>query len=149
MSENTLVSRVNIEDVDAQAAMVFKAVGVVGEVSTREIASGYTQISVPLSYRLKPTDTEDRHFTARFNVKPEWLTPEYAAAIRTGQVNGTEAIQYRINVQGLLRGLFTSAGLTGAMEFEALSGRLVGFKTKNRKDDPSRLDISYFFKPRV
>lgn len=146
---NGLISNVNLEDVQSQTARPFKAAGVIGVVEQRTIANGYTQIAVPITYRLNPSDSEDRHFTARFNVKQEWLTPEFTAMVNRGDVTGTEKIQYEINVKGLLKGLFSSAGVrTGAMNFDSLAGRSIGFKTKVRKDDPSRLDISFFYAPR-
>jgi hypothetical protein len=146
---STLLGNVQIQDVPAQEAKPFKALGVVGEAKTREIANGYVQVEVPITYRLNATDTQDKTFTARWNLRPEWLTAEYALKVKQGEVSENEKIQYNINVSGLTRGLFTSAGVTeGAMDFALLEGKLVGFKTKQRKDDPSRLDISYFFKPK-
>lgn len=148
MSTATLLGNVRIEDVPSQAAKSFKAVGVIGEIETREIANGYVQVTVPLSYRLNPNDA-DKMFYARWNLRPEWLTPEFVSRVKSGEVSGSEKIQYDINVSGLLKGLFTGAGITeGGFDFNLLPGKLVGFKTKNRKDDPSRLDISFFFKPK-
>jgi hypothetical protein len=143
---NTLISRINIEDVPSQEARTFKAVGLIGEIEVKEVANGYLQVAVPLTYRLHSDDTQDRQFTARFNLRPEWLTPEYSAKVKSGNVTESERIQYNINVKGLLKGLFTGAGVTaGSMDFNLLTGRTVGFKTRNRRNDPSRLDVSYFF----
>lgn len=145
----TVMGTINIEDVPTQEARGFKAIGVIGNVEAREVANGYTQIAVPLSYRLTPQDQHDRQFTARFNIKQEWLTPEYLDRVRSGSLPNNELIQYNINVKGLLKGLFTSAGVAqGSLDFTNLAGRVVGFRTKPRKDDPSRLDISYFFQQR-
>lgn len=142
------MGRIKIEDVESKEARAFKAVGQIGQVEAREVSNGYTQVSVPLTYRLSPQDTTNRNFVARFNFKEEWLTPEYTRKIKAGTVTGTEAIQYTINVRGLLRGLFTGAGISeGDFDYSRLSGKIVGFRTKPRKDDPSRLDIGAFFTP--
>lgn len=144
-----VLGQIKIEDIDAKEARAFKAVGVIGTVETREVNGGYTQVAVPLAYRLSAADQQDRTFVARFNLKPEWLTPQYESKVKQGAINGSEAIQYNINVRGLLRGLFTGAGISkGQMDFSALNGKQVGFRTKPRKDDPSRLDIAAFFGPR-
>src|SRR5579864_278263 len=90
----TLISNINVEDIPSQEARPFKAVGIIGNVETREIANGYTQVVVPISYRLTSQDTQDRQFTARFNIKPEWLTPEFTQAVRMGQVDNSTRIQY-------------------------------------------------------
>lgn len=146
----TLISNMQIDDIPSQEARPFKAVGIIGNVETRDIANGYTQVIVPLSYRLSNADTTDRQFTARFNIKPEWLTNDFAQAVKNGEVDNSTRIQYDINVKGLLKGLFTGAGIkTGTVDFTTLAGRAVGFKTKLRRDDPSRLDLSYFFQPRM
>lgn len=145
----TVMGTINIEDVPKQEARGFKAVGVIGNIEAREVANGYTQIAVPLSYRLSPSDSADRQFTARFNIRKEWLTPEYLTKVQQGTITSNEQIQYNINVKGLLRGLFESAGIAqGGLDLANLAGRVVGFRTKPRKDDPSRLDISYFFSAR-
>ena len=149
MVSQGLISNINLEDVESPTARPFKAAGTIGVIEQRAIANGYTQIAVPITYRLTPMDSEDRHFTARFNIKSEWLTPEFSAMAKRGDLTGTEKIQYEINVKGLLKGLFSGAGVrTGAMDFDSLAGRSIGFKTKVRRDDPSRLDISFFYQPR-
>lgn len=141
---NTLVSNIKVEDVPKPEAFPFKAIGVVGEVESREVRNGYTQVTIPLAYRLKETDQSDRTFYARINIKPEWLEPGFTAATTN------EQISFNINVRKLMRGLFTGAGITeGTMDFNTLQGRMVGFGTKLQKDDPSRLEVSYFFTPRT
>jgi hypothetical protein len=146
---NSLLGNVKIQDIPSQEARAFRGVGTIGDVEVREVANGYTQIAVPLEYRLSPADTNNRTFVARFNVRREWLTPEYAEKVYAGAINGTELIQYNINVRSLLRGLFTSAGVhEGGLDFDTLHGKLVGFRTKVRRDDPSKLEIGGFFAPR-
>ena len=143
------LGKITIQDISAKEARAFKAVGAINGVETREVNGGYVQVAVSLSYRLSAADSQDRQFVARFNLKPEWLTPEYSAKVKAGTITGSEAIQYNINVRGLLRGLFTGAGVTeGDLDFGQLNGKLVGFRTKPRRDDPSRLDIGAFFAPR-
>lgn len=141
---NTLVSNIKVEDVPKPEAFPFKAIGVVGEVESREVRNGYTQVTIPLAYRLKETDQSDRTFYARINLKQEWLLPGFTATTTN------EQISFNINVKKLMRGLFTGAGITeGTMDFNTLQGRMVGFGTKLQKDDPSRLEVSYFFTPRT
>src|SRR5690348_3880660 len=107
-----VLGQIKIEDIDVKEARAFKAVGIIGHVETRDVNGGYMQVSVPLAYRLTAADAQDRTFVARFNLKPEWLTPQYSAKIKSGAINGSEAIQYNINVRGLLKGLFTGAGVS-------------------------------------
>ena len=144
----TTLGRIKIEDVETKEARAFKTIGMIGSVETREVSNDYIQVTVPLTYRLSNHDKADRTFVARFNYKEEWLTPEYESKVKSGVVNGTEAIQYNINVRGLLKGLFAGAGIkSGDFDTAKLSGKMVGFRTKPRKDDPSRLDIGGFFAP--
>jgi len=141
---NTLVSNIKVEDVPKPEARAFKAIGLVGEVESREVRNGYVQVTIPLAYRLAETDQSDRTFYARINIKPEWLQPGFTATTTN------EQISYNINVRKLMRGLFTGAGITeGEMDFNVLQGRTVGFGTKTQKNDPSRLEVSYFFTPKV
>jgi hypothetical protein len=144
------IGRIKIEDVDTKEARAFKTVGMIGHVEAQEVRNGYTQITVPLTYRLNAADKSDRTFVARFNIKEEWLTEEYARKVKAGTVSGSEAIQYTINVRGLLKGLFNGAGITeGDFDYTRLTNKMVGFRTKPRKDDPSRLDIGAFFTPSI
>lgn len=146
----TTIGRIKIEDVDTKEARAFKTIGMIGNVEAREVSNGYTQITVPLTYRLSTSDKQDRTFVARFNIKEEWLTPEFDRKVKAGTVTSSEAIQYNINVRGLLKGLFTGAGIKeGDFDYARLSNKMVGFRTKPRKDDPSRLDIGAFFTPAV
>src|ERR1700747_267324 len=143
----TVLGQIKIEDIEPKAARAFKAVGKIGTIETREVNGGYTQGAVPLTYDLGGSN---RTFVARFNLKQEWLTPQYKAKVRSGNVPENEATQYQINVEGLLRGLFTGAVVSaGTMDFAQLSGKTIGFGTRTRKNDPSRLDIASFFTPRA
>jgi hypothetical protein len=141
---STIISNIKVEDVPSQQAKAFKAVGVIGEPKLNEISNGYTQVVLPITYD-KETGGEST-FTARYNVRAEWFTQEFVDRVRSNNVTGTEKIQYDINMSGLTRGLFAAAGLA-SFDFDGLQGKVVGFKTKNRKDDPSRLDISFFYAP--
>ena len=79
-----------------------------------------------------------------FDFKGMKLPPGFTATTTN------EQISFNINVKKLMRGLFTGAGITeGNMDFNTLQGRMVGFGTKLQKDDPSRLEVSYFFTPKV
>lgn len=149
---NELTSNLRIEDVPKQEARPFDALGVIGAVETKEVSNGYTQVVVPLSYRLSANDATDRTFYARFNIKPHWLTAEFTQQVVTSPttIDPKELIQYNINIKGLLRGLFTGAGIEeGAMDFRSLTGRLVGFRTKTQKNNPDRLEVARFFRPKV
>lgn len=168
--------KVKIADVPENRAVRIRGFGIVGKVQTREIANGFLQLAVPLYFldgEVPPADQKTilenssatvqeaseagtlegvlsslglRTFTARWNVRPEWFDAGYTDLIRSGQVSENEHIQYNINMSGLTRGLAKSAGLD-EVDFEAVTGKVVGFTTKNRKDDPSRLDIAGFYSP--
>jgi|SRR5581483_501378 len=140
---SSLLPKLSVSDVPAKEAKTVKAVGVIGEVQQRAISNGYVRVEVPLDY-VDPETGKDSKFTARFNVRPEWFEPTFKDRLST--LTDSEQVQYNINMQGLTRGLFTSAGLS-EMDFGLLQGQRVGFKTKLRKDDPSFTDISFFFKP--
>jgi hypothetical protein len=146
MSTSALIPNIRVEDVPAREAKPFKSVGVIGEVKQREVANGYVQIEVPIAY-VRENGSDDT-FYARWNVRPEWFTPEFTSRVKSGEVQGSEKVQYDINMSGLTIGLFKGAGISGVLDFSSLPGKRVGFKTKPRKDDPSRLDISFFFAPK-
>lgn len=133
-----------IEDVPAQEAPEVNAVGVVKTVETREVSNGYTQVAVTLTYPAE--NGRDLNYTARWNVRAEWFTPDFKDQVAT--LDRNQGIQYSINMQKLTRGIFKAAGLA-AIDFAALEGSRVGFKTRRRKDDASRTDINGFFAPPV
>jgi len=145
MSTTTVLPKLKVSDVPQQAAKAFSAVGVVQKVSTREVSNGYTRVEVALAYTTEQGN--DSTFYASWNVRPEYFTPEFIERVKSGEVTGSEKTQFDINFSGLTRGLFAAAGLED-IDFDAVIGSRVGFKTKNRKDDPSRLDISRFFAPK-
>ena len=167
-----LLPKIKVSDVPENRAKRVKGLAIVGKVETREVSNGYLQVAVPLLFSEEATEevlaslvpaavdavengnfeqfTRDnnlRILTARWNVRPEWFDGGYTDLIRSGQVSDNERIQYNINMSGLTRGLSKSAGLD-EVDFEALTGRVVGFTTRNRKDNPSRLDIGGFYTPR-
>lgn len=146
MASTSVLPHIAIADVPAHEAKDFKALGVVEAVNSREIANGYIQLEVILAYNRE--DGSESKFYARWNVRPEWFTPEYVARVKSGEVSGSEKTQYDINMSGLSRGICAAAGLEEVALDDSLIGNVVGFKTKKRRDDPSRLDISYFFKPK-
>lgn len=146
MSTGSLIPKIKVGDVPQKEAKAFKTIGVVKEVKQREVSNGYVQIEAHLAYNRE--DGSEDTFYARWNVRPEWFSPDYSARIKSGEVTGSEKIQYDINMSGLTRGLFAAAGMD-EIDFDQVVGQVVGFKTKNRKDDPSRLEISYFFKPKT
>jgi len=143
----TVFGNLTIEDAPGREVQPIKAVGRIGTVSTREISNGYLQVTVPIEYE---KNGETRHFTARWNVRPEWFTREFTERVKSGGLTGTEKTQYDINFAGLTRSIFRATGLTGAFDFARLEGREVGFKTKVRKDrdmGDMREDIGGFFPP--
>lgn len=145
---STVLPRIAISDVPANKAKDFKGLGIVTKIEHREVANGFTQVTVVLEYNREDGSTGT--FYARWNVRPEWFNSEYTSRVKSGDVQGAEKTQYDINMSGLTRGVCAAAGLE-EIDIDpdgALIGKQVGFKTKNRKDDPSRLDISYFFAPK-
>lgn len=147
---NSLMSTLRVEDIPAQEARPFKAVGIIGEIEQKDVSNGKVMITVPFTYRLRETDTADRTFYARIFVRPEWFTPEFAQAASNGGVDEKEVTSFNINVKGLLRGLFRAAGVTeGTLDLTTLTGRLAGFATKPQSNEPDRLQVSYFFAPNV
>jgi hypothetical protein len=135
---SSLIPNIQISDIPKKEAQPFKTVGVVKEVTQKEIANGYIQVTAVLHY-LKDSGGES-DFHARWNLRPEWFRPGYQPT------SDKDKIMYEINVSGLTRGIFAAAELSGT-DFDQLVGKVVGFKTKVRKDDPSNLDISFFYKP--
>ena len=171
----SILPTIKVTDVPENRANKLTGLAIVGYVDQREVANGYVQVVVPLHFyngSQQPTAADLARasdtvlggydngtldetlanvglhtFVARWNVRPEWFDPNYAAAIKAGQVSENEAIQYRINMSNLTRGLFKAAG-TDTIDFTTLPGKVVGFSTRNRKDDPSRLDIASFYAPK-
>jgi hypothetical protein len=138
-----LLSVVAISDVPENKVDKLKATATVGEVQQKEVANGYIGISVPLTFQDEKSGDE-RTFTARFNVKPEWFEAGFDAA----SLEDKERISYQINMQRNVRGLFKSAGLD-SIDFDAITGETVGFTAGPRKDDPSRLELKSFYTPKA
>lgn len=139
---SSLIPTIKVSDVPVEEHKPIKSVGVIGDVKLNEIANGYVQVDVPLEFINDAGKAEIFH--ARWNVRPEWFSAEYAENVKAGSVQGSELTQYNINMSGLTRGLFKAAKLED-MDFDLLKGQRVGFKTKARKNDPSRGDISFFY----
>lgn len=143
MSTTTILPNIKIEDVPQNAAQVIEGIGTIGDVELKPVANGYTRVTVPLTYT--KSNGSDGTFYANWNVREEWFTPAFVERYKAGELQGTEALQYQINMSGLTRGLFTAVGLADT-DFTKLTGLRVGFKTKTRKNDPSKLDVSRFTK---
>ena len=73
-----ILPTVSITDVPENKADKVSAVGTIGEVTTKEVANGYVSVSIPITYTDAKTGDE-RTFTARYNVKPEWFDAGFAA----------------------------------------------------------------------
>lgn len=134
-----LLNVIQISDVPEQTVDKIKAVGTVGQVSQKEVANGYVQVSVPLTFNDEKSGDE-RTFTARFNIKPSWTEAGFDLA----DLDDREKISYQINLQKLARNLFKNAGLD-SMDYDAIVGERVGFTAGPQKNDPSRLEIKGFF----
>ncbi len=172
-----ILPTIKTDAVPVEAAKPIKGLGVLGRPELREISNGYVQIALPIfffgdSAAESTTETLSqvaesimaaydnstvdstveslgmRTFIARWNVRPEWFDPTYAEAVKNGKVSDSEKIQYRINMGGLTRGLFAALGLE-EINFEELGGQVVGFNTRARKNEPQRLDIASFYKPKT
>ena len=159
MVTSPLIPQINIEDVSQKRAETFKAIGQVIKVSTKPVANGYNQFEVQLRY-VNPLSGRELTFYSRINLRPEWFTHEYKTLVEqtrdnkerglSGPLQDNELMQYDINVSKYLLDLFRFAGLKkiDTSDESELVGRVVGFKTKNQRNDPSRLEISYFFAPK-
>lgn len=139
-----ILAAVSITDVPENKADKLSTVGTIGTVVTKEVANGYVSVQVPISY--SAADGEDRTFTARWNVKPEWFDAAYAKDV-VPTLDDREKISYQINMVRNTRGLFKAAGLD-TMDFETLEGSQVGFSAGPQKNDPSRLEIKSFYAPK-
>jgi len=138
-----LLPSVKITDVPENKVDKLKAVAVIGEVETKEVANGYVGVAIPLTFSDEKSGDE-RTFTARFNVKPEW----FEAGFDVSELDDKEKISYQINMQRNVRGLFKSVGLED-IDFTSLQGERVGFTAGPRRDDPSRLELKAFFTPKA
>jgi hypothetical protein len=138
-----LLSTLKVVDVPENKVDKLRAIAVVGEVEEKEVANGYVAISIPLTFNDEKSGDE-RTFTARFNVKPEW----FEAGFDSSSLEDKEKISFQINMSRNVRGLFKSAGLE-SIDFDALQGERVGFSAGPRKDDPSRLELKGFFTPKA
>lgn len=134
---------ISINDVPEQKVEKVSAVGVIGEVTTREVKNGYVAVAVPITY--SAADGSDRTFTARYNVKPEWFDPAFASTLH--ELSTSEQVSYQINLVRNTRGLFKAAGLN-SMDFATLEGSTVGFTAGPQKNDPSRLELKGFYSPK-
>lgn len=136
MSTSTVLPVVDLTDLPS---LDEPAAGV-GVIETAEVApsqSGeYQRVHLVVKYP-SPNGTE-RTQHIRFNLKPEWLTAAFAQQVRAGLVDDNTALQYRINIAGLWRGLFMSAGLSQA-DLTLLPGKTVGFVVDYRYDKATGL----------
>lgn len=108
------------------------AVGTIAAVDITPSQSGEYQ-RVDITVVSAGPNGGDRTTHLRFNLKPEWLTAEFAARFRAQQLPENESLQYRINVAGLWRGLFQAAG-QATTSLDALVGKQVGFRIDFRRD---------------
>lgn len=138
-----LLNKVSITDVPENRAERLSVVGTIGSVQQKQAANGYVAITVPIAFETAAGD--EREFTARFNIKPEWL--EITSKEEIDALEDKERTSYQINLQKLTRGLFKAVGASD-IDFDALEGERVGFTANPRSDDPSRLQISSFYTPR-
>lgn len=140
-----ILAAVSITDVPENKADKLSTVGTVGAVVTKEVANGYVSVQVPITYSAADGG-DDRTFTARWNVRPEWFDADYAKSV-VPTLDDREKISYQINMVRNTRGLFKAAGLD-TMDFDALEGAVVGFSAGPQKNDPSRLEVKSFYAPK-
>ena len=138
-----ILPTVSISDVPENKADKVSAVGVIGEVGQKEVANGYVSISIPITY--SDAQGNDRTFTARYNVKPEWFDSSFASTLP--ELDDKEKISYQINMVRNTRGVFKAAGLD-TLDFSTLEGSTVGFTAGPQKNDPSRLELKGFYAPK-
>jgi hypothetical protein len=171
-----LLGKINVDQILDREAETYSGNAIVGRPTLREVSNGYVQISVPLYYPANGANLAQegwealaesvrntyndgltnlgqllglRTFTAVWNVRPRWLEPEFVSELKSGRVDASEALQYRINVSGLTKSFFQAIGLA-TVDFNnpEIVGKIVGFTNRRRKNDPTRLDISRFFPAR-
>jgi hypothetical protein len=145
---STLLGSVKISDVpEVVAPKLNVPVATVGEVVQKEASNGYIAIRVPLEY--EDAQGNERTFTAKFNVRPEWFDSAYKVPV--GAEQGTpeykEAISYQINMQRYTRGLFKAAGLDD-IDFDQVEGSVIGFTAGPNSKDKSQLEVKSFYKAR-
>lgn len=160
----------NLDSIAVEKANPINAVAIVGNVVMKEINGGYTSVAVPLFYAPEESNlsTDElaqvattlesqnyegakdlglRTFTARWNLREEWFDPEFRKRIDAGLVDDNEKMQYSINMGGLTRGLFKAVRQNN-VDFNQVSGSIVGFKASAGKKEPDRLQIRSFFPPK-
>lgn len=147
---STLLPVVNTKDLPSLSDEPTCAAGRVEEVEVTPSQSGeYQRVHLVVKHS---TAAGERTAHIRFNLKPEWLTPQFAQRAKAGLLDDTEAIQYRINVAGLWRGLFSAAKLE-VTDLNALVGRIIGFVVDYRYDKATGLpkndapEVQRFFDP--
>jgi len=140
---SSLLSKVAISDVPENKVDKLRVTAVIGEIEEKEVANGYVSISIPLTFTDEKSGDE-RVFTARYNVKPEW----FEAGFAVDQLDDKEKISYQINMQRNTRGLFKALG-QDEIDFSNATGESVGVSAGPRKDDPSRLELKGFYTPKA
>lgn len=157
MSTSPLLPVVNVKDLPNPYDEPVAAVGTVTETEVSPSKSGEYQ-RVHLTVKYLGANGGERTAHLRFNLKPEWLTPAFSAAVRGGRVSDAEAIQYRINVAGLWRSLFRAADL-GQTDLTLLVGKQIGFvidyardragtpKLVDREGNDASPELRQFFPP--
>lgn len=174
----SVLNSIKLDDIEVELVKPFNGLAITGALQTKEIADGaYVQISLPLYYQpennnpkngvdesvdlatlktiAESVDSDDTakaaglyKFDARWNLKPEWLTPEFAQALRDKTVDDKEKTMFQMNVAGITRGLFKALG-SKTVDFSAVpEGAVIGFKASASKKEPDRRQIRLFFQPR-
>lgn len=171
-----LLNEINVDEILDREVEPYKGNAIVGRPTLKEVRNGYVQISIPLYYPANGATLaregwealaqsvrnaynngltnlgqllDLQTFTAVWNVRPQWFTPEFVSELKSGRVDASEKTQYQINVSGLTKSFFQAIGLA-TVDFDnpEIVGSIVGFSNRKRKDDPTRLDISRFFPAR-
>lgn len=107
-------------------------------------------VTIPLNY---PADSPESEFVARLFVRQEWLDTSFNAKekLENEEIDEKTYNSYNMNwgrIQRLMK-LAWGEEYSGKTFPDDLQGCVVGFTANPRKDDPSQLQLSSFFKPRI
>lgn len=129
------------------AAEKIQGNGVLGEVTVTGTKNPErSMITIPIHYPYEENDANRDLFTGRIFLNPAWLADDFDPK----QLDEKELQQYNINYLGLYCHLLEAAlGPDGEGGIGDLEGCIVGFSTRPRSDDPSQLQITRFYPPKI
>lgn len=117
MTTSPIIGKLKISDVPADLPLPLKNVlGVVTEFVLGEAnANGNRRVSLTLEYSNPVTGNPSKTFLNWF-IKDEFLSSEFATALKNGEVEPKTATSYRMNFQNTTRKFFLAVGLTDGVD---------------------------------